>query len=105
MNRDDGHWSEPDVAGPDFEQKERGGMIFVLIAGDILFTGGLFLAWKAGAFDMILDGIPLLKSGSSYDDYWRWRQRNHLLFFHAPWVFGAWMIQAAVKYFWKKRKP
>ena len=98
MTADKNKWSsiQCDPAEPPPEKIERGGMIVVLSAGLVLFIGGLLFVWKIGAFDM--NGFFGKSAGSS-----PWAYRDILYLLHAPWVAGAWMIKAAVKYFWRKK--
>ena len=51
MNDDKWNWTKPDTQEPSAAEKERGGMIMLLVLGLLLTAGGLFFAWKIGVFD------------------------------------------------------
>ena len=94
------NWTTPATGEPTAEQKERGGMTALLIMGLILTAGGLFFAFKIGAFDLEYFW------GMDYNEL-RYRHKDVLEFsmiFHAPWLIGVLMSGAAIKYFWKHRK-
>ena len=78
------------------EQKEYSGMMVVLCTGLLLLFSGLIFAWKINAFNakafFETDVEPIFQNrGLSLYLY--------LAFFHIPWITGAWMTTAAVKYF------
>jgi len=102
MNSGKWKFTEPDPKGKSAAQKEREGMIFLLIAGVIFLAGGLFFAIKIGAFD--LKSFWGLKR--EMPNYWKWRRvaAEYSTFFHAPWLIGVWMIRAAIKSLWKNRR-
>ena len=99
MNNDKWKFAEPDPKEKSAAQKEREGMIVLLILGVILFAGGFYFAYKIGVFD--LDSFWGLDPKKAR--YWSKRQQvsEYSLFFHAPWMAGLWMIGAAVKSFFK----
>ena len=98
MNKNKWSFAEVDPADDSYEQKEHGGMIFLLIFGLILCISGLFLVWKIGAFNTVgFFGKEAISSSHSY-------QKDVLFLLNLPWVAGVWMMQAAIKYFYRKRK-
>ena len=91
-------WTEPSPNEPTAEEKERQGMRYLLIIGIILFAGGFFFAWKIGAFDIngFFGKLPAHSRTRTEVDI--------LLLIHCPWIAGAWMIKAAIRYLGIKRK-
>ena len=81
------------------EKIERGGMVVVLCIGLILLIGGLLFEWKIGSFED--------KSFFGYDiNYFEARhktERTISALLSLPWVAGAIMVFAAVRYFWKNK--
>ena len=100
MNDDKWKFAEPDPNEKSAAQKEREGMIVLLILGAILFAGGLYFAYKIGVFDLNsfweLDREKTINYHSTRD-----KVIEYSLFFHAPWMTGAWMIRTAIKSFLK----
>lgn len=92
---------DPETGGSSLEQTERKAMIFLLILGVILLTGGLLFAWKIGAFD--ISYFYGLKEGS-FNYIHRGTYSRGLLLFHIPWIAGGWLIRNAVEYFLKRTK-
>ena len=99
MKDDKWKGQESDTAELTPEQKERGGMTVVLIIGLFFLLGGLFFAWKIGAF------CPESFLGMERHLIRRHHfSRDILFFFHLPWLLGAWATGAAVRYFFRNRK-
>lgn len=94
-------FTEPAPQSEPPEAKERKGMLFLLIAGIIIFAAGLYVSWKIGALDP--EGFL------GYNPYRRGYRSSQnetfiLLMFNSPWLIGAAMTGAALKYFLSKRK-
>ena len=102
MNSEKWKFTEPDPKGKSAAQKERDGMIFLLIAGLILVAGGLFFAIKIGAFD--LEYFWGLKREMPNYRQMRRTVAEYSIFFHAPWLIGVWMIITAAKSLFKNRR-
>ena len=101
MNDDKWNWTEPDPDAPTVCQKERGGMIALLIIGSLLIAGGVFFAWKIGAFDH--DRFWGLDTPYRRLSFHR-ETLEYSLFFHAPWLIGCMMVWAALRNLCKLRK-
>ena len=100
MDSEKWKFTEPDPNSPSPEQKERNGMIALLIFGLILFAGGLFFALKIGVFDInCFYGFDANTSPGM-----KMRAQEYSSFFHAPWVTGAVMTIAAISHLAGKRK-
>lgn len=98
MSKNKWDFAKVDPAETSYDQKEHGGMIFLLILGLILCIGGLLFVWKIGAFDTAgFFGKNPVGNNPSY-------QKDILFLLHLPWIAGVWMMQAAIKYFYRKRK-
>ena len=94
MSDDKWKFTEPDAQELTAKQKERRGMIVLLILGIILFAGGMFFAIKIGAFDFNdFWGLDPEKA-----NYRRMREElsEYSLLFHAPWMAGSWMMSSAI---------
>lgn len=102
MNNDKWKFTEPDAQEMTAKQKERRGMIVLLILGIILFAGGMYFAIKIGAFD--LDGFWGLDPEKANYRRMRAELSEYSLFFHAPWMAGSWMMSSAIRYFLKQRR-
>ena len=100
MDSEKWKFTEPDPAAPSPEQKERNGMIALLIFGIILFAGGLFFALKIGVFD--IDYFFGIDKNSSHNMHKQ--ALDYAKFFHAPWITGAVMITVATTHLVSKRK-
>ena len=96
MKKNKWKFAEPDPHETPYGKIEYGGMMVVLGIGLILFAGGLFFAWKIGAFD--INGF--FGKNRSYSPR---TEAEILCLLHAPWVAGAWMSCAAINYFRKKK--
>ena len=94
-------WTEPSPNEPTAEEKERKGMVFLLIIGIILFAGGFFFAWKIGAFDFeAFFGVDTEKLTLSK----RRQLRDIVWIFHAPWLAGKWMIWRSATFLLRHRR-
>ena len=97
----DNKWkfAEPDPQKTSPEKIERGGMIVVLCVGLILLVGGLLFEWMIGSFDD--------KAFFGYEIHYHDRQHRTERVISAllslPWVAGALISLAAIKYFRKKQ--
>ena len=98
MSDDKWKWTEPAAGELTPEQKERGGMKIVLVIGIIFLLGGLFFAWKIGAFS------PEEFLGMKWHRARQNSGRDILFWFHLPWLFGAWATGAGIRYFFRNRK-
>lgn len=92
-------WAKDEPGKTSPEKIERGGMIVVLCVGLILLVGGLLFEWMIGSFDD--------KAFFGYEIHYHDRQHRTERMISAllslPWVAGALMSLAAIKYFRKKQ--
>ncbi len=93
-------WTEPSPDEPTAEEKERQGMLFLLVAGIIIFAGGFFFAWKIGAFNF--NEFFGVRPEDSFAH--RHNLRDIVWFFHAPWLAGKWMIVRSITYLLRHRR-
>ena len=99
MSKDKWKFATPDPNEPSPQKIERGGMIVVFCIGLLLVTGGLFFAWKTGAWDdEYFFGYKIHLTGYPHKTE---RQMSGLL--NMPWVIGGLMMIASVRHFWKNR--
>ena len=101
MNDDKWNWTKPDTQEPSAAEKERGGMIMLLVLGLLLTAGGLFFAWKIGVFDH--NEFWGLDTPERFHKYYR-ETVEYSTFFHAPWIIGSAMVCAAIRNLYKLRK-
>ena len=88
------------AADPSLEKTERGGMIFVLCIGLLLLIGGLLWEWKIGSFnDEQFFGYEIQRHNSNHQT-----ERTISALLSLPWLIGAIMVLASIKYFYQKRK-
>ncbi len=76
------------------EKVKRTCMLWVFFIGLALTVGGLYLVWKIGAFDA--RAFLGRKEGGIIPQ----NEQEIVNVFHLPWVAGALMIAAAVRYFY-----
>lgn len=101
MSRNKWKFAEPDPGQPSPEKIERGGMLFVSGFGLLLLIGGLFFVWAIGAFDEeAFFGYNVHHASGDHHK----TERTILGLLHLPWVAGALMLIASVRYFLRNRK-
>ena len=99
MNNDKWKFATPDPNEPSPQKIERGCMMVVFCIGLLLVTGGLFFAWKTGAWDdQYFFGYRIDRAVYQHKTE---RQISGLL--NMPWVIGGLMMIASVRHFWKNR--